>query len=293
MTEYNSSRAAYENQCVELLLERLDAFLFDYDIVRDEMTVRRAVGAVMEKRIENYRRNMQEGWKGAVHPDFVEPLIVLLSGHGQESQEFLLDVSEHPKGRYRWYQVLAKPIQDETGHTVRTQGIFWDVESTTGTSEHSYARFRSERDPVTGIYNAQGLAKAVDAYIVGQGRDERNVLLAMQLANFPQLAKEHGKRWADQILTRICKSMGGLFREGDVLAHLGNGLFAVFMKAVERTEVVDSKAEAIVKLFRHDNMIYGSYGIVCEVAMAFYTEDGATTEALLATAMHRLNLSAS
>ncbi|BEU88913.1 hypothetical protein TAMA11512_23770 [Selenomonas sp. TAMA-11512] len=283
--------APYESHCVELLLEKLDAYIFTYDIQEDLLRIHRAMGDTTERILEGYLQGLRKIQFGSVHPDFVEPLSLLITGQTTESQEMLIDPSLEPKGRYRWYQVAIKLIRDEAGRVTGTQGIIWDIESSTGQSDQAFARFRSERDSVTGIYNEIGLSKAVNLYIEGQGRDDDSVLLCIMLENFPRLAKEHGKRWGDQLLARICKSVGGLFRDGDVMAHLGEGVFVVFAKDLGRAEVIDAKINAIRHLFRADNMVYGSYGIHPQVGAAYYSEDGKDAGELLVVAMERMKLS--
>lgn len=288
---HQTERAPYENHCVEMLLEKLDAYIFTYDIARDVLCVQRATGNTKQRRYEGYRQSLYKIRLGSVHPDFVESLLALITGQITESQEVLLDLSDEPKGRYRWYQLAVKLARDETGRVTGTKGILWDIESSTGQSDQAFSRYRSERDSVTGIYNELGLSNVVNLYLEGQGRDSEGVLLCVMLEHFPRLAKEHGKRWGDQLLVRICKSVGGLFRDGDTLAHLGEGVFVVFVKELGRTEIIDGKMRAIRHLFREDNMIYGTYGIHPQVAAAYYPEDGRDVAELLGVAMERMKIS--
>ena len=225
-----------------------------------------------------------------IHPDSVERLVALFRGQTTGVREVLLDMAEVPQGRYSWYEVAVKLLRDETGRVQRTIGILWDIESSMGKMEQSFTHFRSERDSVTGILNGAGLEKAVQTYLAGHGRDESNALMAISFDNICHLAEQRGKHWTDQLLVRICKAVGSFFRAGDVLAHLGDGQFAVFVKDMERTEVMDMKARAIRTLFGGENTQFGGYGLECRIAVSYYPEDGASFHELLKTAEKRQSL---
>ena len=287
MGKYKTPIAGYENQCVELLLEKLGVVTFDYDIEHDALLLAKARDGMKEKRFEGFCRTLCTENRGMVHPDSAERLGGLFRGQTTSVRGGVLGMGEAPQ---RWYEVAVKLLRDETGRVQRTIGILWDIESSMGRMEQSFAHFRSERDSVTGILNGAGLEKAVQTYLTGHGRDESNALMVISFGNIRQLAEQRGKHWTDQLLVRICKAVGSFFRAGDVLAHLGDGQFAVFVKDMERTEVMDMKARAIRTLFGGENTQFGGYGLECRIAVAYYPEDGTAFHELLKTAEKRQSL---
>lgn len=287
MEKYKTPIAGYENQCVGLLLETLGVVTFDYDIDRDLLLLAKARDGMQERRFAGFCRTLCTENRGMVHPDSVERLAALFRGQTTGVREVLLDMAEAPQGHYSWYEVAVKLVRDETGRVRRTIGILWDIDSSLSKMEQSFAHFRSERDAVTGILNGAGLEKAVQTYLAGYGRDESNVLMLLSFDNLRQLAEQRGKHWTNQLLVRICKAIGSFFRAGDVLAHLGDGSFAVFVKDMERTEVMDMKARAICTLFGGENTQFGGCGLACRIAVAYYPEDGRTFHELLETAKKR------
>ncbi len=290
MEKYKAPIAGYENQCVGLLLEKLGVVTFDYDIEKDLLLLAKARDGMEERRFESFCRTLCTERRGMVHPDSVERLVALFRGQTTGVREVLLDMAEEPQGRYSWYEVAVKLVRDETGRVQHTIGILWDIESSMSKMEQSFAHFRSERDPVTGILNGAGLEKAVQTYLAGHGRDESNVLMVISFGNIRELVEQRGKHWTDQLLMRVCKAVGSFFRAGDVLAHLGDGKFAVFVKDMERTEVMDMKARAIRTLFGGENTQFGGYGLDCRIAVAYYPEDGAAFHELLTMAEKRQSL---
>ena len=149
MEKYKTPIAGYENQCVELLLEKLGVVTFDYDIEHDALLLAKARDGMKEKRFEGFCRTLCTENRGMVHPDSAERLVALFRGQTTGVREVLLDMAEAPQGRYSWYEVAVKLLRDETGRVQRTIGILWDIESSMGRMEQSFAHFRSERDSVT------------------------------------------------------------------------------------------------------------------------------------------------
>lgn len=288
MMPYETPVTGYEQQCVGLLLEKLDAVAFDYDIVGDVMRFARAREGMKEQRLPGFRRALCTKGNGRVHPDFLERFLSILTGRAAASQEVLLDMSETPRGHFSWYEVAAKPVRGAGGKTARMRGVLWDIAPGIGEMEQSFVRFRSERDPVTGILNGTGMKKAVDMYLHGQGHDESNALLFVSLDDFSQAAQLYGKRWADGALLSACKAIGALFRAGDLLAHLGDGRFVIFLKAPRDGSIVGAREESLAELSYAQRPGHGEEGLPCQVSTAYYPEDGTSFQDLLHTAERRL-----
>ena len=58
MERYKTPVAGYENQCVELLLEKLGVVTFDYDIEHDVLLLAKARDGMTEKRFEGFCRTL-------------------------------------------------------------------------------------------------------------------------------------------------------------------------------------------------------------------------------------------
>ncbi len=288
MTLYKDPLISYEDQCYKLLLERLQAITFSYDIQSDVMVFNRAVGEGGTQRIEEYRKKLCTVNRGEVHPDFVDKLLAAYMGQNSSVQEFLLDPSVEPQGRYSWYEAAVQPVLDEQGRVIRTMGILWNIENRKGQMETSFARFRSDRDPITGILNQHGMEKDAGAYLASQGYEENSVLMLVYLTNFARIVESRGKRWSDHLLIVLCKSIGRLFRASDILGHLGGGRFAVFVKDVDKPEIIDIKARALRELFTNPDSEYGMYGLKCRVSTAFYLKEGRNYLELFALARDKI-----
>ena len=80
MEKYKTPIAGYENQCVELLLEKLGVVTFDYDIEQDVLLLAKARDGMKEKRLDGFCRTLCTENRGMIHPDSVERLVTLLRG---------------------------------------------------------------------------------------------------------------------------------------------------------------------------------------------------------------------
>ena len=123
MEKYKTPIAGYENQCVELLLEKLGVVTFDYDIEQDVLLLAKARDGMKEKRLDGFCRTLCTENRGMIHPDSVERLVTLLRGQTTGMREVLLDMAEAPQGRYSWYEVAVKLQRDETRSAIRSRGF--------------------------------------------------------------------------------------------------------------------------------------------------------------------------
>ena len=95
---------------------------------------------------------------------------------------------------------------------------------------------------------------------------------------------------AETLLVRLCNSIGGKFRSGDVLAHLGDGAFAVFVRDVTSKPLLELNVKGIEAIFRPGNAEYGKYGMKCRITLAYSPEEGIRCRDLLNAARKKAPL---
>ena len=151
-------------------------------------------------------------------------------------------------------------------------------------------RFRSELDSVTGVANENGLLKEADRFLAGEGKKDINALVLVRLDRYGDLEKRLGKRGAETLLVRLCNAIGSKFRSGDVLAHLGDGVFAVFVRDVTSKPLLELNVKGIEAIFRPGNAEYGKYGMKCRITLAYSPEEGIRCRDLLDAAREKAPL---
>ena len=284
MWRYNADipETNYQNQCVKLLLQKLGVILFSYELQTDTMSFRLARG-MQAREIEGFRRSLNAERRLMVHPDFLEQLIAFFSGQNTERDRFLLDMGNPPTGKYSWYKFVIERENDEYGHLSTVRGAMWRTDRLHDAAKEG-GRFRSELDSVTGVANESGLIAQADRVLAGEGKKDVNALVLVRLERYGALEKRLGKRGAETILVRLCNSIGSKFRSGDVLAHLGKGVFSVFVRDVTSKPLLELNAKGIEAIFRPGNAEYGKYGIKCRITLAYSPEVGVRCRELLEAA---------
>ena len=157
----------YQNQCVKLLLQKLGAILFSYELKTDTMSFRLVRGGMQAREIVGFRRTMNAERRLMVHPDFLEQMIAFFSGQNTERDSFLLDMGNPPTGKYSWYKFVIEQENDEYGHLGTVRGVMWRTDRLHDAAKEG-GRFRSELDPVTGVANESGLLKEADRFLAGE-----------------------------------------------------------------------------------------------------------------------------
>ena len=279
----------YQNQCVRLLLQKLGAILFSYELKTDTMSFRLVRGGMQAREIEGFRRTMNAERRLMVHPDFLEQMIAFFSGQNTERDSFLLDMGNPPTGKYSWYKFVIEQENDEYGHLGTVRGVMWRTDRLHDAAKEG-GRFRSELDSVTGVANENGLLKEADRFLAGEGKKDVNALVLVRLDCYGDLEKRLGKRGAETLLVRLCNSIGGKFRSGDVLAHLGDGAFAVFVRDVTSKPLLELNVKGIEAIFRPGNVEYGKYGMKCRITLAYSPEEGIRCRDLLDAARKKAPL---
>lgn len=276
----------YQNQCVKLLMQKLGVILFNYDLKTDTMSFRLTRDNVQVREIEGFRRTLSGERRNMIHPDFVEQVIAFFSGQNTERDSFLLDMKNPPTGKYSWYKFVIERENDEYGHLGAVRGAMWRTERLHDEAKEG-VRFRSELDSVTGVANESGLIAEADRCLAGDGKKDVNALVLVRLERYEELEKRLGRRGAETLLVRLCNSIGGKFRSGDVLAHLGGGVFSVFVRDVMDKQLLELNAKSIEAIFRPRNVEYGKYGITCRITLAYSPEEGTRCRDLLDAARRK------
>ena len=279
----------YQNQCVRLLLQKLGAILFSYELKTDTMSFRLVRGGMQAREIVGFRRTMNAERRLMVHPDFLEQMIAFFSGQNTERDSFLLDMGNPPTGKYSWYKFVIEQENDEYGHLGTVRGVMWRTDRLHDAAKEG-GRFRSELDSVTGVANENGLLKEADRFLAGEGKKDINALVLVRLDRYGDLEKRLGKRGAETLLVRLCNAIGSKFRSGDVLAHLGDGVFAVFVRDVTSKPLLELNVKGIEAIFRPGNAEYGKYGMKCRITLAYSPEEGIRCRDLLNAARKKAPL---
>lgn len=102
----------------------------------------------------------------------------------------------------------------------------------------------SERDPLTGLLNRQGLQRFLEEATLAKAGEV--ALLYIDLDHFKAVNDTHGHPVGDEVLRTVAERMHRLVRPSDALARLGGDEFAIVLSGIREREHALSVAEKVV-----------------------------------------------
>ena len=188
-----------------------------------------------------------------IHPkertDFKERVDFLLHGPMRRKapyQDFNMDFRIHTTGRcYLWIH-MAYRVHYEDGAALRVTGFLQNVNLIH--QEKNRMQNLMERDPMTGLYS-----KTHSAYLVEQtvsSPEGSHALLVIDMDNFKQVNDKLGHLIGDAVILDVALNLKRLFRQADILGHIGGDEFMVLMKDISSRDIVQEKCRQLRELLR-------------------------------------------
>ena len=137
-------------------------------------------------------------------------------------------------------------------------------------------------DPLTGLANRSGLARAAQPLLGGDGE---HALMLLDLDRFKPVNDRHGHEWGDRVLQTVARRLQQQVRETDTVARLGGDEFVILLRDQRDAQLLLSLGErlalAVAEPIRNQGVevaVGGSIGI------ARYPRDGRQLADLLRSA---------
>jgi diguanylate cyclase (GGDEF)-like protein len=134
------------------------------------------------------------------------------------------------EGKEYLYEIHSMPAYKHKPELEKLAGIclaFMDI--TDEATNVSGVKFRETHDLLTGIYNQEGLIKAVKAKI-SEEPDEKYYCISSNIRQFKLVNSLFGMEKGDEILKTIGLGLEKWCREGDVFGRMHSDEFVIFMK---------------------------------------------------------------
>ena len=145
-----------------------------------------------------------------------------------EFQDFQLDFKLYTIGRcYIWIH-LAYRVQIEENRAKFVTGFIQNIDE--NRQEHARMQVMVERDLMTGLFS-----KIYANYLVNQIVSEKiqgisHALLVLDMDNFKQVNDKLGHLIGDAVILDVALTLKRIFRNTDILGHIGGDEFMVLMK---------------------------------------------------------------
>lgn len=135
-------------------------------------------------------------------------------------------------------------------------------------NELEQAKYRAERDVLTGLYNRAKIRDVVDELFV-QGK-RMGVMLLFDLDNFKRVNDEKGHLEGDELLRKFAKILQKQFRDCDIRARIGGDEFAIFLPNEVPFQVLEEKLKHLIESFREElKDYYKDYKVSVSIGAAY------------------------
>ncbi len=262
-----------------LALAQTDNTIFDYDIEKRQMIHANKAGSMYG--IENITENVPDSLveNGIIHPDttnvFLEMYGKIRSGEPSASCEIKTRLVG---GKYVWRKISMTNIYDNEGRAVRAIGMLEDIDEQKKREES--LRNKSERDPLTGIYNRSMTEKCIQNFADMAEKGAKSAMCIFDIDDFKGVNDRFGHLFGDKVLAECALRVEKLFGDGAICGRVGGDEFVVFVKDIAASSLKEN-AQMICEAFSRD---FESGGIIasitCSVGASLFPQDGKTFEEL-------------
>lgn len=263
-----------------IALTQVDNTIFDYDI-KTRVMIHADKSAEMyglAHRTENVPDSLVAN--GVVHPDtakdFLEMYGKIRAGIPSASCEIMTHIAE---GDYLWRKITMTNIFDDQGNPVRAVGMLEDIDRQKRREEK--LRNRSERDPLTGLYNKGAAERYIKQALAEASGTETGAFYVIDVDDFKRINDRYGHLYGDKFLAETGSRIVNLFRAKDIAGRIGGDEFVLFVNNIKDENRMRERAEALCRALQED---FESNGIIsrpfCSIGGAFYPKDGTDFETL-------------
>ena len=262
--------------------------VFSWDIQGDVLSYDDALTRLLRRQLprENISVHLQKA--GLVHPkdriEFRKQIRWLLTGTSKRratTQDFEMDLRIYvPKRCYLWVH-LGYRVHFVDGTPCRVEGFLQNIDLER--KAQNDMRALVERDPMTGLYSKMHSKHLVEQTIADP--EDVHALLVIDLDNFKQVNDKLGHLIGDTVILDMAMNLKMLFRDTDILGHIGGDEFMVLMKDIVEPKDVLNKCDRLRDLLRksydHEG---GSVAVSASIGIAFSPAQGTDYETLFSHA---------
>ena len=147
-------------------------------------------------------------------------------------------MARHPDGRIVDVVFNLAPLRATAGEDIGgVSVIVQDITERKGIERE--LRHRSERDPVTGLYNRRHFESELQrALRLAERHGNPGALILLDVDDFKAVNDSRGHLSGDQALRKLAEAITATVRDSDVVARVGGDEFAVLMPSVDRSGAI-------------------------------------------------------
>lgn len=257
-----------------------DCVLFEYHIPSKTFYKFDRQGEILKDFdvIENFRYNKK--LLSIIYRDDLERFYDFCNGLDSGTSKLRLDIRIiDTKGDYQWYQIKGQTLFDDLHEPYKVIGKISDIDIQR--KEKEKLKERSERDPLTTLYNKEVTEKLITKLLKSEEDLCQGIFMLIDFDNFKKLNDTLGHLFGDSVLRDVSAQLRKTFRSSDILGRVGGDEFVIYISGKCNDEIIEQKTVEIQKIFDNiytdkDKQLITS----CSIGITLAPEHGTTYKEL-------------
>lgn len=146
----------------------------------------------------------------------------------------------------RWTHATAHLMTNGVGDIV---AIICANDITDMKKEQELLKHQAEKDSLTGLYNRITFEKKASEILMNE-KEAIHAFLMIDLDDFKRINDSYGHAFGDTVLRTTAEIMTNSFRSSDIIGRAGGDEFMIFMKNIEDSSTVKTRAEGFMNAFK-------------------------------------------
>lgn len=227
----SSQKHAVEMKRYEIVSKLSNEYIFDYEYATD--SIRFDAKFAREFSFEENVSCKEDYSKHIELAQILKQLEII-----KESQTSITFQMQRSNGEQIWYQMIGFPIKDKNGECIHLIGKLVNVQKEM--EEKKTIETKAEIDPLTRLYNREGLQKRVKEY-------KTPIMLAvLDLDNFKSVNDTLGHAGGDEALKFLAGNLEKVMGTDTILARYGGDEFVIVATQVSENEI-RARLQALIK----------------------------------------------
>ncbi|MCR5419769.1 MAG: EAL domain-containing protein [Lachnospiraceae bacterium] len=227
-----------------------DIVVFEYDINKDVISFSDNIDKYIPipHSISSFVENVSA--RGKVHSDDIKKAIsffTALPEEGKVKMEYIrfLDFS----GDFSWYQLKAR-LRNPDEYNLDDGVLYGTMTYIDDEQKHKSEELEKNRDSLTRVYIREAFDRFSEEYMGTMGHDIIPNLMIIDIDDFDEWKEANSSVSADGVLVEMARILKRAFRGSDIIGRVGVDRFAVFMKGIRNTSILEERADYVCRTIK-------------------------------------------
>lgn len=194
--------------------------------------------------VENFPMSMVN--EGVIYPDDLSTFMAysydLLAGNSG-THEVRIRGND---GTFEWFSVKTTALKNQKGEVTEVLGRLRNIQ------EQKEVEVRAMTDPLTKTQNRLTFEENVNFIINNSKEGDEHAFFFIDLDDFKYANDTYGHKFGDFILSSLADRIKNRVQKSDFVGRVGGDEFVVFMKGISGLEIVEKRANQLLKDLRSE-----------------------------------------